>query len=187
MDYYCIKYVLIDATYKDGCLIVLTNGCKSLYQEYIKNENKEDTVRILTKLKKYELNPIAGHQRTVYAIKEVYPDAIIQRCLFHIKLQTIMWLPAKREIRERLSNIVNTLTTIKNSKNKDKFLILYLLWKKRYKEQIKKQNKAEAKDKDLKKVMTMIDNAIKDMFHYSEDKGTNRESIFSFKIPLYKT
>jgi len=90
-----VKYLAFDGTYfhKTGCLIVLieTTTKKYIYYEYVKKENYVSALSMCKTLKQKGLNPKAitvdGHPQVIRAFRETWSNILVQRCLFHIRLQ----------------------------------------------------------------------------------------------------
>lgn len=76
---------------------------------------KEDYLPALawfTMLKKAGLQPTAvtldGNPHILHALREVWPDITMQRCLYHLKHQAEMWLrrPPKRPLAKALKHVL---------------------------------------------------------------------------------
>lgn len=188
------KYLLFDGTYfhKNGCLIILiTNPTqKVLDYKYIVKENYLDTYNMLTHLKSLGLNPLAvtldGHKYVIQAFKDVWPDIIIQRCLYHILRQGLQWLRTypKTEAGKELKSIIIMLATVKKECDKNKAILAYKNWYKKYELFIKELPSNSAAAIDLKKATGLINNALSNMYHFLKDQNiastTNLlESYFS--------
>ncbi len=157
---------------------------------YIAHENYEDVCVILSDLKTKGLHPKAitldGHKQVIHAFKDVWPHIIIQRCLFHINKQGLQWLRTnpKTEAGKKLRSIIRLLTTVKTPKEKAKAIRIYKQWYDTYKEFIETLPRNSVANIDLKKAMSLINNALPDMYHFLKDQNiastTNLlENLFS--------
>lgn len=127
------KYLIFDGTYltKKSCVIGLidkTTG-KILNITYGKGETYMTCYQIFKELKdRFNLNPIAitidGNSNVIKAVKTVWPDIIIQRCLVHIQRQGLAWLRRRPKtiLACELRTIFLTVTKIKTYKEKEIFI-----------------------------------------------------------------
>lgn len=179
MLYRKAKYLLFDGTYfhKNGCLAILTDhGTKNILSyAYIDKESYHNVYPLFLELKEQGLDPRAitmdGHRFVIKAILDVWPDMLIQRCLYHIQRQGLQWLRTypKTEAGKKLRIILKFVTQIKTEEEKVAFITLYKLWHQKYKKFIKALPRNSAAHIDLKKAMGLINNALPDMFHYIKD------------------
>ncbi|GAI94927.1 unnamed protein product, partial [marine sediment metagenome] len=87
------KYLIYDGTYfhKKGCLISLMNANNQelISNIYTKKEGYKNVYAWFSDLNEKGLNPLYitmdGEKSVIRAIKEVWPQASIQRCLYHIQ------------------------------------------------------------------------------------------------------
>ncbi|GHV07619.1 hypothetical protein AGMMS50229_14740 [Campylobacterota bacterium] len=125
----------------------------------------------------------------------VWSEIAIQRCLFHIQSQSVSWLREKPKTKEArtLKRIVGTLSEIDSQKEALRFIRLYELWRAKYGQKVIERAKESIAKKDIKKTMTLIDNALKDIFHHIEidpniQSTTNMvESFFGHLKESYRT
>jgi transposase-like protein len=127
-----------------------------------------------------------GHRMVIRAIREIWPTVIIQRCLYHIQREGIRWLRThpKTEAGKELQSLLRYLPKVKNSKRQQQFLHDFSVWLERYEPFVLALPRSTVAHKDLKRTMTLISNALPDMFHYLNDPNipstTNcLESFFS--------
>jgi len=173
------KYLLFDGTYfhKNGCLaIIIDHDTKTILSySYIDKESYHNVYPMLIELKEKGLDPKAitmdGHRFVIKAIYDVWPDMLIQRCLYHIQRQGLQWLRVypKTEAGRILRIILKLVTDIKTEEEKALFLTAYKNWYQKYKKFIKALPRNSAAHIDLKKAMGLINNALPDMFHYIKD------------------
>ena len=132
---------------------------------------------MLMSLKLRGLNPQAitldGHKTVISAILEVWPNVLIQRCLYHIQRQGLSWLRVypKTEAGRELRPIFNAVTSIENERDMNQFLRRYQHWNKTYRAFIKSLPRKSVANTDLKKAMALINHALPDMFYYIKDRN----------------
>ena len=173
------KHLHFDGTYfhKNGCLAIFMNQAtqKILSYSYIDKESYYNIYPLCKSLKEQGLNPkvitMDGHKLVIQAIQDIWHDVIIQRCLYHIQRQGLQWLRVypKTEAGKALRIIFKTVTNIRTEKDKIAFLEMYNNWYSKYKKFIKALPKNSVANIDLNKAMSLINNALPNMFHYIID------------------
>lgn len=116
-------HLIIDGTYlPNGLCLILYYDHDIRYVQLYRSSNSEKLREITQDLKALKTLGISlysvtcdGHRSILKAIKKVYPDAIIQRCLVHVKRQCGLYLSKKPKLQESraLLTIVNHLTAVK--------------------------------------------------------------------------
>lgn len=158
-------------------IIVDAISKKLLAYWYIDKESYHSVLPMFMKLQQTGLNPrsitIDGHRMVIRAIKEVWPDVLIQRCLYHIKYQGMQWLRLypKTAAGKSLKDLLNTITSIYTPKDRELFIASYSEWLLKNKQAIKSLPKTSVANTDLKRTMALITNALPNMFHYVEDSN----------------
>lgn len=123
-------------------------------------------------LRAHGFNPLAitmdGEISTIRAIHEVWPQIKIQRCLYHIQREGMRWLRTypKTQAGRELRAILSALASVKTFKDRDVFIQLVHSWINAHDAFIKALSSSTIQFKDLKKTVTLIKNALPDMFHY---------------------
>jgi len=188
------RHIIFDGTYfhKDGCLVVIIDAISKIMLAYwyIDKESYHSVFPMLAHLRQTGLNPrsvtIDGHRMVTRAFKDVWPEALIQRCIYHIKYQGMQWLRLypKTEAGKSLKSLISTITTIYTKKDRDAFIASYAEWLHKNKKQIKGLPKTSVANTDLKRSMALITNALPNMFHFVDDNNipssTNMlEGLFS--------
>ena len=173
------KYLLIDGTYfhKKGCLVVFVDieQKQLIHFEYIKCESFNTVYPILLYLKEQGLNPSAftldGHRTVTSALLKAWPNIVLQRCLFHIKNQSLMWIRhrPKSEAGLHLKELVCSITQIKTVKDRDLFITSFQKWNETHKKFIQTAPKNSAALRELKRTTGSIRNALPNMFHFIND------------------
>jgi transposase-like protein len=157
---------------------------------YEKKEGYKNVYAWFSNLKSKGLNPLNiamdGERSVIRAINEIWPQASIQRCLYHIQQEGMRWLRTypKTQAGKDLRDLLKTLCRITSFEKRNNFIAAYLDWIHVYKDFVLSLPKNKVAFKDLKRTMALINNAIPDMFHYLQDvnidKTTNKlESYYS--------
>ncbi len=179
-EYKSAKYLIFDGTYfnKKNCLMVFMNnddgqtiGCR-----YLDKENYKNALNLALELKAKGVEPKAitldGHRAVIMALREVWPQVKIQRCLYHMQRQGLMWL--RRQPRTQtgieLRQLVMRITHINTYADKKLFSQAF--------REIISRNRAEIKGIksdvigvcDTKKIIKLITNGYRDMWHFLEDR-----------------
>jgi len=140
-------------------------------------ESFKNTYPWFVKLKEQGLNPKAitmdGERSVISAIKLTWPSTLIQRCIWHIKREGQRWLRTypKTEAGKELRCLLDYLGSIRTIKEQKSFISNYNAWLRKHKAFVKSLPKAVIAYKDLKKTITLISNALPDMFHYLKDRN----------------
>ena len=183
-----VKYLIFDGTYfnRTNSLLLFMNDADNNVVSccYVDSENYENTYKMAIKLKCLGVEPksitLDGLKTVIEAVQDVWPKAKIQRCLYHIEHQGLMWLrrKPKTDAGRELRNIYKGITAIKTKKEKAVFTRKYRKFLKRHKAYIDRLSRKKVGYGDLKKATTLIDNAYKNMWHYLKDekipKTTNK-------------
>lgn len=174
-----IKYLIFDGTYfrHENCFILLLDSLTGKAVDYLYGvrESFTSACKIFGRNKEQGLNPIAvtvdGNNEVIRALKQVWPDITIQRCLAHIQRQGLSWLRKypKSEAAKKLRKIYLIIFHITNYETRDEFLNIVEQWEKKYGETVKS---LPAKDKvcgDLQRARSLILHALPNMFYYLDN------------------
>jgi transposase-like protein len=171
--------LIYDATYfhKDGCLFnfMTANDQKIIAHLYVEKESFKDAYPWFISLKHQGLNPLFittdGERSIIRAMKLVWPEAKLQRCLYHIQHEGMRWLRTcpKTEAGKELRTILAKLSRIKTVKEREAFIHEYNIWVSKYKEFVRSLPRTTVASKDLRRTMVLIDNALPDMFFYLDN------------------
>ena len=106
-------------------------------------------------------------------MRMVWPQAGLQRCLYHIQHEGMRWLRTypKTEAGKGLRGILSGLSRIKSFKERDRFLQSYHDWLRKYQHFVESLPKTTVAYKDLRRTVVLINNAIPDMFYYLQDQN----------------
>jgi len=186
IDYGTSKHLVYDGTYfhKNGCLIILMNAQsqETISNIYAKKEGYKTARAWFLTLKGEGLNPrcitMDGEQGVMRAVQEVWPKAMIQRCLYHIQSQGMSWLRTnpKTQAGQDLRCLLSTLCSIKSVKERNIFIERFHQWLEQYHCFIESLPRSQVAYKDLKRTASLINNAIPDMFHYLDDSNIHKTS-----------
>jgi len=197
------KYLVFDGSFiwkrRTGAVILLdaeTN--KLVYGLY---DFKENSFRALLDLfqglRMAGVSPrsctVDGLPAVIKALADVWPDIIIQRCLFHIQRQGLKWCrsyPKTAEAR-KLRSLFLSMMNISTFEERDNFLLSVKEWEANYGCRIKDRPERGRVFSDLKRARSMLLNALPNAFHYLQDvriaKTTNlAEGYFSFMKTRYR-
>jgi transposase-like protein len=203
-------HLLIDATYfSNGLCLILYHDHDIRYVQLYRHTNQEKYKEIKEDLENLKLLGVEvysvtcdGHRAILKAVKKVFPSAVIQRCLVHIKRQVKNYTseqPKTLQAKELLT-ISKKITSIKTQEQCSLWLLEFYKWYQENKSFINQQSKNEQTErmwythKKLHTACSLIINAIPNMFCYLNDASipytTNRiESYFSHlkeKITLHR-
>jgi MULE transposase domain len=178
-NYQDVKYAIYDATYfhKDGCLINIMNAedQSMVAQTYVNRESFKDVYPWFLQLKQKSFNPgyvtMDGERSMIRALKLTWPRAKLQRCLYHIQHEGMRWLRSypKTVAGKELRLILMGLSSIKTIKERNRFISAYRNWLAQHKEFVMSLPRSTIAFKDLQRTVSLIKNALPDMFRYLTD------------------
>lgn len=171
--------MIYDATYfhKNGCMLNLMDATnqKIVATTYGRKESFKEAYPWFLSLKQQGLEPeyvtTDGEQSILRALRLVWPQIPLQRCLYHIQHEGMRWLRSKpkTEAGKELRDILSKLSWVKTDQERDDFIKNYSDWLAIYRSFVLSLPRTTLACKDLKRTMTLINNALPDMFHYLED------------------
>lgn len=192
-------HLLIDGTYlPNGLCLILYYDHDKRYVQLYRTSGQEKFREILQDMKVLKTLGVQvysvtcdGHKSILKAVAKAYPNAVIQRCIIHVKRQCSLYLSKrpKLEASKELLIIVNQLTAVKTLQQCSYWLISLHNWYQMYKdtlleESINEQTGDYWKTHDrLHRAYTHLHDAIPNLFCYLNDPDipatTNRlESFF---------
>lgn len=203
-------HLLIDGTYFSNglCLILYYDKYLQFVQLY-RHTDKEKYKEIkedLENLKKMRVDVYSvtcdGHKSIIKSVEKVYPNAIIQRCVVHVKRQSGSWIGKypKLQYSKELLQFIRPITRLNTIEEINKWLISFNEWHRSNEAFINEQTINELsgrmwyKHKNLRASCSHIINAIPHLFAYINDpeipKTTNElEGYFTHlkeKLTLHK-
>lgn len=146
---------------------------------YVKKESFTEAHPWFNSLRKQGLNPrfiiTDGERSTLRAMRSVWPEVKLQRCLYHLQHEGMRWLRSypKTEAGKALRDILSRLSWIKTTDERDAFLKEYRDWIQQYRDYILSLPSTTVARKDLKRTMVLINNALPEMFRYLDDKNVH--------------
>lgn len=185
---------MFDGTYfrHENCLMLILDNQtnRAVSWDYVSKENYASACRMFQWLKDGGVVPTAitidGNISIIRALKSVWPDIIIQRCLYHIQRQGLAWLRRypRLEAARCLRRLLLTVTDILCSEQRDEFIGRFLDWEEQYGQSVIELPTNDKVFSDLQRTRSLITHALPDMFHYLNDSRiaptTNRiEGYFS--------
>lgn len=189
------KYLIFDGTFlhRPTSIVALMDAGSNqiITGKYGVRENSDKQLLAFFKTLRAEgLNPVSctldGNPVAIKAMRTIWPNIVIQRCLVHIQRQGLSWCrrnpktPASRKLRD----IFLGITHIRTGGERDEILELINQWEQRYGQYIKIRPERGRVFSDVKRARSMLMKALPNMFYYLNDPGisftTNRlESYFS--------
>lgn len=130
-------------------------------------------------LKDQGFNPLYitmdGEKTVIRAIQELFPLTKIQRCLYHIQREGMRWLRSypKTQSGRDLRYLLSQVCSIKSVKDQSLFIQNFNNWLSKHKDFIESLPVSDIAFRDLKKTMTLIKNAIPNMFYYLKDQNVH--------------
>lgn len=192
-------HLMVDGTYfsNDLCLVLYRdNDIKytQLYRfssgEYYQ-EIREDLENLRILGVQIESITCDGLKGTIKAIRQVYPKAIMQRCVVHVYRMAHIWLRQKPKYQAsiELKYIISMLPNIQTHNDRIYFTNQLKAWYKHHEAFINEKAYSNVtgrwwyKHKYLKRTTTLISKALPNLFHYLDNpqipKSTNGlESFF---------
>lgn len=180
IDFTKLAYLIFDGTYfkHQNCFLLLLDGLngKAVDYRYRIRENYVTAHEIFQTAKNSGANPeaitIDGNTSVIRALKAIWPNIIIQRCLTHIQRQGLSWLRRypKTEAAKELRKIFLNIFGIESFRQRDEFLSIILAWEKNYGQLVKSLPSSDKVFGDLQRARSLLLNAWPDMFHYLNNR-----------------
>lgn len=179
------SHFIIDATYfsQRRCLLIYRDQGLHYTQLYrfSDKERYREIKQDLRNLKNLGVDiesvTCDGRRAIIKAVKEIYPDAIIQRCYVHVQRMVRIWLTQrpKLEASKKLRILAGLLHHIKNPIEKQMWLIAVSGWYQHYQIIINQKvfnpysGRWWYKHKKLRQSASMVMNALPDLFHHLDN------------------
>lgn len=117
------------------------------------------------------------------AIREVWPDARVQRCLIHVTRQARTWLTMhpKTSAGAELLGIIRVLSSVRTRRQKRRWVRRFRRWQKRHAKFLKERTLGVGRHwwythRKLRAVRSLVANAIPDLFRFVSDPSVPRTS-----------
>lgn len=203
-------HILIDASYFAGGLcLILYYDHDIRYVQLYRHTDQEKYKEIKEDLENLCALGVCigsvtcdGHKAILKAVRKVYPNALIQRCLVHLKRQARIYLSERPKLPQaiELLSITKQITHIKTHEQRTFWLYEFYLWYEDNKMIVNQQSRNEETGrfwythKKLHAACTLIIIALPNMFHYLDNPAipntTNRlENYFAHlkdKLTLHR-
>lgn len=146
-----------------------------LAHQFVSKESFKEAYPWFMSLKQRGLNPrfitTDGEQSVLRALRLVWPQAKLQRCLYHIQHEGMRWLRSspKTEAGKELRTLLSRLSQIKTRPECDHFISSYVEWLNQYQSVVLALPRTAVACKDLQRTIVLLNNALPDMFYYLED------------------
>lgn len=191
-------HLLIDGTYlPNGLCLILYYDHDIRYVQLYRTSNQEKLREIQQDLKALKSLGVQvysvtcdGHKSILKAVAKVYPEAVVQRCLAHVKRQSRAYLSANPQLpaSKELLGISQRIILIKTPEQCSYWLLELHNWYQKYRDILLEEsfnpatNKYWFTHKGLHRAYTLIYNAIPNLFTYLNDSQipytTNRLENF---------
>lgn len=192
-------HLLIDGTYlPNGLCLILYYDHNIRYVQLYRTSSQEKFREIYQDLKALKALHVEvysvtcdGHKSILKAVAKVYPNAVIQRCVVHVKRQCRAYLSIKPKLQasKELLSISNKITGVKTPEECSLWLLQLHNWYQIHKDTLLEESFNSLKTdywythKKLHQAYTLIINALPHLFTYLNDPEipatTNRlESFF---------
>jgi len=124
-----------------------------------------------------------GQRGLLKAIHDVWPKAMVQRCLVHVVRQASMWLTQNPKTRTglQLLELVRRLTAIRTRRQKRRWVRAFHSWERRHERFLKDRTYGPSgrwwyTHRKLRGVRSLLRNAIPDLFRFITDPTIPRTS-----------
>ena len=178
--------LMIDGTYFNGdaCLILYYDSCLK-YGLLHRWTNQEYFIEIREDLRNLKQLGITlqsvtcdGKKAIINAVKKVYPETVIQRCVVHIQRMARLWITRKPKsvAAKELRYLISLVHHISNITEQMMWTIAFEKWYQRHqgfieqKVKNKPTNRWWYKHRQLRRSAVMVKLALPDMFHYITNK-----------------
>lgn len=123
-----------------------------------------------------------GQRGLLAAIRSVWPQALIQRCVIHIHRQSRLWLTKepKTKAGRELLNIVDQLLLVRTLRQKRRWIRSFRRWQRRHNLFLKERSWSPEgtrwwyTHRKLRAVRSLLRNSIPDLFRYVRFPGVPR-------------
>lgn len=124
--------VLVDGIYLpfNWCLITATNGKKIVDWQWCAHENASAYQALMSRLPAPQVAVTDGGAGVAKALRLAWPDSLVQRCLFHVRANTITDLTRRPKIDagKALLELANQLVAVDTSVKAARWLSLLQAW-----------------------------------------------------------
>ncbi len=182
-----------------NCLMLAMNNANGqiITNRYLRRENYFAALELFKELSDKGIKPTAitidGNTSVIRALKDAWPNIVIQRCIVHIQRQGLSWLRMRPKLEPsiQLRKILLAVTNINNYPEKHKFISDFHKWERKFGKAVSRLDCNHKVFSDLQRTRSLVIHALPDMFHYLDNpniaKSTNKlEGYFSRLKRLYR-
>lgn len=189
------KHAIFDGTFlhRPNSIVILMDAQTNILLDgkFGIKENSEYQIRsFFQPIKDIGFSPksftLDGNPQVIRVLRDIWPEAVIQRCLVHIQRQGLMWCRRfpKRTDAKHLRKLFQGITYIRTLEDRAKFLSDFEIWEQRFGRRLISRPERGKVFSDIKRARSMLLKALPDMFHYLDipdiSKTTNGpEGYFS--------
>jgi len=177
-----MKHVIIDGTFlhRPKSIVVLMDGTANavIAGKYDVRENsKAELLRFFEPLVERGLDPVSftvdGNPQVIAVIQQLWPRALIQRCLIHVQRQGLMWCRRHpyRTDAKKLREIFLLACNVRTKDDRTRFLTQVADWEAQYGARIDSRIERGKVFSDIKRARSMLLKALPFMFYYLEDQA----------------
>ncbi len=175
-------YLIVDGTYfNEGLCLILYYDSElkyALLYRFSTNEFYTEIKENLENLKQLGIDVSAvtsdGKRAIINAVKKVYPNAVVQRCMVHVQRDVLKWLTRKpkSEAAKELRYLAGLLHHIRGMVEQHMWIIAFEKWYSKHRIIIEQKvyhtptGRWWYKHRALRRAAVMIKRANADMFHF---------------------
>ncbi len=179
-------HLILDGTWfgKGCCLLVYWDHEleKTQHWHYTDGETAEEIAQDLEELENQEVIMVSatsdGGTGIKKAIQKVHPGIPHQRCLVHLRRQALAWITQnpKTPAGWQIKPIVEKLYLVRNHQQRQLWVKAFEGWCYRWEEFLKQRSYSSGNHKwwythkQLRRVRSLIKNALPNLFHYLDDE-----------------
>lgn len=180
-------HLLIDGTYMNGdaCLILYYDSQRkyALFHRWTNQEYYTEIKEDVENLRCIDLDiqsvTCDGKKAIINAVRKIYPQAVIQRCIVHIQRMIRLWLTRKPKtiVAKELRYLIGLLHHITNVTEQTMWTIAFEKWYQRHQYFIEEKviykptNRWWYRHRQIRRCAVMIKVALPDMFHFITNKN----------------
>ena len=175
-----VTHLLFDGKFLFGrkyCLLTILDATtnRPVAGMVVAGETRRCITPWLQELKAQGLRPTAvttdGRQAGIYAFTEAWPDIVVQRCLFHIRLQVESWCRArpKYPAAHDLKQLCGRLCSIKTASQAESFASAYWQLRQQHQETLATLDASHPVEGDILQAYRLVRNALSFCFRYLDD------------------
>lgn len=189
-----IPIVILDGTgvvKRHAVVLIAQNPARSvpIGWQFAEREKFETWVAFLTKLRLWGVAPsfvvCDGQRGLLAAIRLVWPQTLIQRCIIHVNRQVRIWLTQrpKTPAGKKLLLLMRTLMQVRTRRQKRRWMRTFRKWCKKHEAFLKERTHHPTEPKrwwythrKLRATRSLIKNSIPDLFRFVSNPEIPRTS-----------